>query len=339
MKTPKTREQVLSEKGVKRVSRKHACEVLGKEDFALFEKLTRGTAAQKIAARDTLFAKNERLVGAVLAKPIFPWQLSLTTMLAYSQKTMSEDDFKQDGGIGLMRAIECFDHRRGYRFSTYAAMRIAQSVMRSFYKQFGVPANITQAWFRFRRNRKALEDKLGRELSYEEIAEQLGVPLDSLNFLKRVMGERQNVYSVDRVAPNGDDLSLAARLVDERIEQPDAQAEQADLSSYTQLLLDQALLFGEDRECIILRFGLDRGAGRTLEEVSQIKKVTQERVRQRVDRGLQRLFESRKLASVWQSCTGGSLNNLQPKKPPSPSPRRKKGAKRKKATTVRRMKQ
>jgi len=199
-------------------------------------------------------------------------------------------DLIQEGNSGLMRAVDKFDYRLGFKFGTYATWWIRQAVTRALHdlsRMVRVPSHQVGMLAAVERVQGELTVKLGREPRPEEVAEALGLKPEELRWL-RVAG-RQPV-SLDEPHGNGDDDSLQDFLDDKRVDSPGEEADEHLLKTR----IDEVLrcLAPRDREVIEMRFGLRDGRPRTLDEVAGTFGVTRERIRQIESRGLDKLRES-----------------------------------------------
>lgn len=220
-------------------------------------------AAYDQAMRD-LSAGNLRLVVSIAKK--------------YRNRGLGFLDLIQEGNTGLMRAVDKYEHRRGYKFSTYATWWIRQAITRAIADQartIRIPVHMIETMSRLRRVSKALVQELGREPTIEEVAEAADVNVEEA---RRVLKMSRAPVSLDKPVGENDDSLFGDFLEDTSEYNPVSQAAQEMLKDK----IDQVLktLTYREREIIKLRYGLGDGYTYTLEEVGRIFKVTRERVRQ-----------------------------------------------------------
>jgi RNA polymerase primary sigma factor len=214
----------------------------------------------------------------------------------YRNRGLSFLDLIQEGNTGLMKAVEKYEYRRGYKFSTYATWWIRQAITRAIADQartIRIPVHMIETMTKLRNVAKKLAQKQGREPSLEEIANESQISLEET---KRVLKIAKHPISLDRPIGEGDDSYFGDFIEDESAESPVAAATHEMLKEKIETVL-QTLSFRE-REIIKLRYGIGTGYTYTLEEVGRIFKVTRERVRQieaKAIRKLQHPIRSRKL--------------------------------------------
>jgi RNA polymerase primary sigma factor len=196
-------------------------------------------------------------------------------------------DLIQDGNLGLVRAVERFQYRRGFKFSTYARWWVRQAIGRSIAEQgrtIRIPPNMIEQTTKLNGAQNRLTQILGREPTVEEIADEVGLSIRRVSHLQRVM---QNTISLNSPAGMSEDSSLADLIEDESIEGP----AETDGARWLKAQMRDLLIGLTDRERTVLelRFGVTDGDTRTLEEIGRELKITRERVRQIECRALQKM--------------------------------------------------
>jgi len=214
----------------------------------------------------------------------------------YRNRGLTFLDLIQEGNTGLMKAVEKYEYRRGYKFSTYATWWIRQAITRSIADQartIRIPVHMIETMSKIRNVTKKLIQKIGREPTIEEIASASGISIEET---KRVMKISKHPISLDRPIGESDDSYFGDFIEDPQAESPVNAATHEMLKDKLDQVL-QTLTFRE-REIIKLRYGIGDGYTYTLEEVGKIFKVTRERVRQieaKAVRKLQHPVRARKL--------------------------------------------
>lgn len=196
----------------------------------------------------------------------------------YRNRGMSFLDLIQEGNTGLMRAVDKYEYRRGFKFSTYATWWIRQAITRAIADQartIRIPVHMIDVLSKLRQAQKSLTQDLKREPTYEEISKFTEVPLEEV---RRVMDIGRHPVSLDRPVGEGEDSSFGEFIEDGDSHNPVRSA----ASSILRGKIDELLktLTYREREIIRLRYGLVDGYSYTLEECGRIFKVTRERVRQ-----------------------------------------------------------
>ena len=242
------------------------------EFFKDFDQLTLA-AARADQARMHMAEANLRLVVSIAKK--------------YTNRGQSFLDLVQEGNIGLMKGVEKFEYRRGYKFSTYAVWWIRQALTRSIADQsrtIRIPVHMIEVINKLWRTQKQLSHDLRREATPEDLADEMGLPVSRINALLKIA---QQTVSLD--APVGDDadVSVGDFIEDKKAEDP------SDGIGYSlrKEKLDLALgsLSERERRILEMRFGLKDGEGCTLDEIGRIYNVTRERIRQIEAKGLRKL--------------------------------------------------
>ena len=205
----------------------------------------------------------------------------------YRNRGLSFLDLIQEGNTGLMRAVDKYEYRRGYKFSTYATWWIRQAITRAIADQgrtIRIPVHMIDVLTKLRRVSKALEQETGRKPTTEETALAAGVSLEET---RRVLDIGRHPVSLDRPVGESEDNSFGELIEDNTFDNPLRLANHGLLRTKIDELL-KTLTYRE-REIVRLRYGLDDGYTYTLEEVGRIFRVTRERVRQIEAKALRKL--------------------------------------------------
>ena len=234
------------------------------KDYLVAYQQLRLHAANALQAKTEMVEANLRLVISIAKK--------------YTNRGLSFLDLIQEGNMGLMKAVEKFEYRRGYKFSTYATWWIRQAITRSIADQartIRIPVHMIETINKLMRVQKQLIQDFGREPSPEELADEMQMGVDRV---RAVLKMAQQPISLQSPVGDGEDTNFGDFIEDKAAENP------SDMTSFS-LLKDKlgdvlCSLTERERKVLELRFGLGDGYSRTLEEVGKQFKVTRERIRQ-----------------------------------------------------------
>jgi RNA polymerase primary sigma factor len=240
-----------------------------RQEVDLAKRIERGD----LAAKERLVEANLRLVVHIAKR--------------YRDQGLPFVDLIQEGTLGLVRAAEKFDHRKGFKFSTYATWWIRQAITRAIAdksRAIRIPVHVSEVLGRVRRAERALLSELGRDPTLDEVAARAEVRVEEA---ERVLRAAATPVSLDRPIARGEDTGLGDLLADDSIPSPEAWAEESLTRDALGLALDG--LPYRERRVVELRWGLGGESPRTLDQVGRVFNLTREKVRMIEARALESL--------------------------------------------------